>query len=94
MPYPTAGLRTYLTRLEEVCTRTPFDLMIPTLDAEIYLLAGATGELAERGIRAVLPDAGTLARCGKSRLSRLAGDCGVSVPMTAVAAKWPAGHES
>ena len=85
MPYPTVGLPSYLARLEEVRSLTPFDFMIPTLDAEIYLLAGATGKLAELGIRAVLPDPQTLARCGKSKLPRLAADCGVLVPVTAVA---------
>jgi carbamoyl-phosphate synthase large subunit len=85
MPYPTAGLPTYLSRLGEVRSLTPFDYMIPTLDAEIYLLAGATGKLAELGIKVVLPDPVTLARCGKAKLARLAGDCGVAVPVTAVA---------
>lgn len=85
MPYPTVGLPTYLARLAEVRALNPFDLMIPTLDAEIYLLAGATGKLAELGIRAVLPDVRTLTRCGKAKLPQLAEDCGVSVPMTAVA---------
>ena len=84
MPYPTAGLATYLARLQEIHPATPFDLMIPTLDAEIYLLAGATDQLADLGIRAVLPDPVTLARCGKAKLSRLAAACDVAVPLTAV----------
>ena len=84
MPYPTAGLATYLARLREIHLSTPFDLMIPTLDAEIYLLAGATDQLADLGIRAVLPDPVTLARCGKAKLSRLAAACDVAVPLTAV----------
>ena len=84
MPYPTVGLATYLARLKEIRSTTPFDLMIPTLDAEIYLLAGATDQLAALGIQAVLPDPVTLARCGKAKLSRLAADCDVPVPLTAV----------
>ena len=84
MPYPTAGLATCLERLGEIHAATPFDLMIPTLDAEIYLLAGAADRLADMGIRAVLPDPVTLARCGKAKLSQLAEDCGVPVPRTAV----------
>jgi len=84
MPYPTAGLATYLARLREIHLSTPFDLMIPTLDAEIYLLAGATDHLADLGVQAVLPDPVTLARCGKAKLSQLAADCEVPVPLTAV----------
>lgn len=84
MPYPTAGLPAYLARLAEVRARTPFDLLIPTLDAEIYLLAGAAAKLAELGIRVVLPDAVTLARCGKAKLPQLAAACGIAVPQTAV----------
>ena len=84
MPYPTAGLATYLARLREIRMAAPFDLMMPTLDAEIYMLAGATDRLTDLGIQVSLPDPVTLARCGKAKLTRLAADCAVAVPRTAV----------
>lgn len=85
MPYPTAGLSTWLARLEEVRAQSPFDLLVPTLDAEISLLAVARDRLAALGIVARLPDEGTLSRCSKARLPELAEACGVPVPITAVA---------
>ena len=85
MPYPTAGLAAYLARLAEVRAAAPFDWFIPTLDAEIVMLAEATAELAELGIGVSLPYPATLASCGKAKLAELAGLCGVAVPVTAVA---------
>jgi len=85
MPYPTAGLAAFLTRLAEVRGATPFDWFIPTLDAEIVMLAGAVAELAALGIGVRLPDPATLAGCGKARLPELAAQCGVAIPDTAVA---------
>lgn len=85
MPYPTAGLATYLARLKEIQAVSPFDWFIPTLDAEIALLAGAERELAAIGIRVMLPDRETLIRCGKAKLPALAAACGVGIPETGVA---------
>jgi carbamoyl-phosphate synthase large subunit len=85
MPYPTAGLATYLARLAEVRAAAEFDWLIPTLDAEITMLAGAEAELARLGIRVALPGRELLATCGKAHLSALARDCGVHTPETAVA---------
>jgi len=85
MPYPTVGMPTYLARLKEIRALDSFDILIPTLDAEIALLAGATGKLAALGIRALLPDEKTLVRCSKSKLPALAEACDIGVPATAVA---------
>ncbi len=85
MPYAAAGLATCLERVAEIHSQHPFDLLIPTLDAEITLLAGASDQLAQLGIRVLLPDPETLARCAKAKLPALAADCGVAVPETAIA---------
>ncbi len=85
MPYPTAGLPAYLARLTEIRALVPFDLMIPTLDSEIHLLAGNEDQLAKIGIQVVLPDVTTLERCAKSKLPVLAAECDVPVPLTSVA---------
>jgi len=85
MPYPTAGLAAYLTRLAEVRAATPFDWFIPTLDAEIVMLAEAAEELAALGIGVRLPDPAILASCGKAKLADLADQCGVATPATSVA---------
>ena len=84
MPYPTAGLGSYLERLAEVRAAVEFDWLIPTLDAEIALLAGAGPELDKLGIRMMLPERELLARCSKAGLPKLAEECGVASPETAV----------
>lgn len=85
MPYPAAGLAAYLERLAEVRVGAPFDWLMPTLDSEILLLAGAEAELERLGIRAVMPSRSLLARTGKAGMAGLAGACSVSAPATAVA---------
>ena len=85
MPYPTAGPTLYLRRLEEVRARTPFDLFLPSLDAEIVMLAGQLAALGAMGLRCALPEPALLARCSKAKLAELAAACEVPVPQTAVA---------
>jgi len=82
MPYPAAGALAMLERLDAVRASSPFDLFIPTLDAEIELFAGISGELRARGLRFCLPDARTLRMRAKPSLPALAAICGVRVPET------------
>ncbi len=51
------------------------------------LQRGATVDelVADLGIGVLLPDAETLASCGKARLSLVAAKCGIAIPATAVA---------
>ena len=82
MPYPTAGARAFLERLDDVRKQVPFDIFIPTLDAELELLVHLSDELDVRGLSVCLPDRKTLARRSKDKLSELAETCGVAVPGT------------
>ncbi len=82
MVYPTSGADAYLDRLDAILHQSPADLFIPTLDAEIELLAHLPGELEARGLRFVLPDKATLQRRSKQHLPELAEACGVPVPRT------------
>ena len=85
MPFPAAGGAALLERLDAIRERTPFDLFIPTLDAEIEVYAGMSAELRDRGLRFCLPDARTLRTRAKQSLPELAASCGVRVPETHVA---------
>ena len=86
MPYPKAGAKPFLSRLDEVMERAPFDLFIPTLDAEIELLVHLEKELAQRRILTCLPDREMLHRRSKDKLSALAKQCNVQVPETVAVA--------
>lgn len=85
MPYPTVGAKVWLNCLREVKAQTPFDLLIPTLDTEVLMLAGCEEELQAMGVTVLLPTVESLARTGKAHLSDLASECGVGVPATMVA---------
>ncbi len=82
MPYPTNGAAPYLERLDTVLAEAPFDVLIPTLDAEVELLVHLSDDLRKRGVRTFLPDPAMLGRRAKSRLSELAKECEVAVPET------------
>jgi len=88
MPYPAAGGAAHLDRIDAIrkqTKRTPFDLFIPTLDAEIEVLASLHRELNQRGIRVCLPTVDVLKRRAKQHLPALAAACDVRVPETRLA---------
>lgn len=85
VPYPAAGGPALLERLDAIRECSPFDLFLPTLDAEIEVYAGLAGELRARGLRFCLPDARTLRARAKQHLPTLAAACRVRVPETHLA---------
>jgi carbamoyl-phosphate synthase large subunit len=85
MPYPAAGAIAFFQRLDSVHRKTPIDILIPSLDAEIELLVHLGKELAARSIRVCLPEVQSLRRRAKQFLPLLAETCGVAVPKTRVA---------
>ncbi len=82
MPLPAAGAESCLQGLDQVLAHAPADMLIPTMDAEVELLAGIEHEIARRGILTCLPDQAMLSRRAKSRLPTLARDCAVKVADT------------
>ena len=82
MPYPTSGAEPWLERLDAVLAKTPVDIFIPTLDAEIELFVHLAEDLAKRGLRTLLPDKDMLALRAKNHLTELAEKCDVRVPET------------
>ncbi len=97
MPYPAAGGAALLGRIDAIRQRTPFDLFIPTLDAEIEVYSSLHRELSQRGIRVCLPTVDVLKRRAKQHLPALAAICGARVPETRLASDvgnaCQAGHE-
>jgi carbamoyl-phosphate synthase large subunit len=85
MPYPAAGGAALLDRIDAIRRRTPFDLFIPTLDAEIEVYASLHRELARRGLRVCLPGVDVLKRRAKQHLPELAAACDVRIPETRLA---------
>jgi carbamoyl-phosphate synthase large subunit len=55
IPYPSGGADAFVERLIEIHNKTPFDLIIPNLDAELYTFMKSENILNQHGIRAFLP---------------------------------------
>lgn len=85
MPYPAAGGAALLDRIDAIRERTPFDILIPTLDSEIEVFASLGHALKQRGISACLPRADGLKRRAKQFLPALAAVSGVAIPETRLA---------
>ena len=85
IPYPSAGKKILLNRLDDILDQVSFDLLLPTLDAEIEPLIQMKSSLTERGIVTVLPEASAFQRRTKQHLSDLCRECDVKTPQTEVA---------
>jgi carbamoyl-phosphate synthase large subunit len=82
IPYPSAGIDALLERLDYIQRQVPFELLIPTLDAEIQPLIQAQARLAERGIQMVLPTLESFQARSKERLENLVEDLDISIPQS------------
>lgn len=83
IPYPSQGAEVFLERLEAIHARTPIDVFVPTLDAELATILKIRARLGELGIKTFLPDESALERRGKERLHEL-NLHGIPVPAAAV----------
>jgi carbamoyl-phosphate synthase large subunit len=55
IPYPSTGLENLFTRLMNIHEKEKIDLIIPTLDSELYAFSRISSRLAEKGIKTYLP---------------------------------------
>lgn len=55
IPYPSSGIEPLLERLAYIHSREKIDLLIPTLDAELYAFVKLQPKLNELGIKTFLP---------------------------------------
>ncbi|MCB9763169.1 MAG: ATP-grasp domain-containing protein [Alphaproteobacteria bacterium] len=79
IPYPSAGRQAMFDRLAYIQERTPIDVMLPNLDAELPALMGQEAILEELGIRTFLPSRDAYDARSKGRLDKL-NEHGVPVP--------------
>ncbi|MEO6848928.1 MAG: ATP-grasp domain-containing protein [Chthoniobacterales bacterium] len=85
IPYPSVGTQIMLERIDEIRSKFPFTVLIPTLDAELELFISLRKELNDRGIQVMLPDSDALKARRKSNLPTLAAAAKVKVPCTYIA---------
>jgi carbamoyl-phosphate synthase large subunit len=80
LPYPSQGSEALLARLETIHYKTPIDVILPTLDAELTAFLAIVENLEQMGIRSLLPREKSLRMCGKPNLSNLLESHGVRTP--------------
>jgi carbamoyl-phosphate synthase large subunit len=86
LPFPSQGVDGFLGRLAEIHRRSPIDILIANLDAEIPLLVKHRQGFDDLGLRTFLPEAAGLEMRAKDKLSHFADGCGLDTPQTMVAA--------
>ena len=86
LTYPSAGAHAFLDRLRSIHERTPLDVIIPTLDAELPLFIALEPQLRAMGIALFVPTAAQLELRGKAQLAALGRAAGIEVPETAIVA--------
>lgn len=83
IPYPSQGLHALRERLQYIRERVGFDVVIPTLDAELPAFVDLAPELASWGVGTLLPSREQLDLRSKARLAAL-GAKGLPVPPSKV----------
>jgi carbamoyl-phosphate synthase large subunit len=84
IPYPSLGADALRERLKAIHAQTPFDVLIPTLDAELPAMIALEPELAAMGVRMYLPTRAQLDRRSKVNLVALGKQAQIAVPETRV----------
>lgn len=83
-PLPGDPAATLLRRLKEINEKEGIDLLIPALDSELAIFALHRNDLADLGIRMVIPSAESVRSRYKQRLASWAHGKGIFSPLTEV----------
>lgn len=80
IPYPSSGLENLFSRISEINEIEKIDLLIPTLDSELYGFVKLQDKLSSIGIKTFLPTLEQLNIRGKDKLFDFCKDSGIKVP--------------
>ncbi len=80
LPFPSEGMVTFLDRLRYIHEREHIDIIIPNLDAELFIYIKIKDKLEEMGIRLCLPTIEQFDSRQKYRLPDFGEKMGFSVP--------------
>ena len=84
IPYPSQGKDALQARLEQVQAKTPLDVLIPNLDAELPVFADLEGWMREQGIGTFLPSREQLDLRSKANLVELGARAKIATPATRI----------
>src|SRR5690606_27565237 len=85
MPFPGAGAKATLDRLDEILETESIDYLIPCLDSELDNYIELQAELKARGIGCVLPTQQALDDRAKPNLDKFCRELDVPTPRTLMA---------
>ncbi len=80
LPFPSVGRQAVLARLLEVKNRFGLDMLLPTLDSELRVVAALEQELTREKIATLVPRIESVDAVSKSRLGELGERAGFRVP--------------
>lgn len=80
IPYPSSGLDNFFERIVQIHKKEKLDLIIPTLDAELYAFAKLSARLSDLGIRTFLPTVEQLNIRAKDKLFDFCSHNNIKVP--------------
>lgn len=84
IPYPSQGPEALLERLKYIHYRENLDIIIPTLDSELYNFIYISSDLEKIGIKTFLPTLDNLDKRAKDKLSAFCESAGIEAPKTFV----------
>lgn len=78
---PRLGDHSFQSRFLDICTTLEVDLVVPTIDTELPLLASMASNLAEAGTTVLVSDAGLIEiTADKRKTEKVFGDHGIRTP--------------
>ena len=80
IPYPAGGLETFFERIKYITSKEKIDVIIPTLDAELYAFIKLESRLEQLGIKMFLPTLEHLNLRGKDKLFSFCDTNGILAP--------------
>ncbi len=84
IPYPSQGPESLLERLRYIHSKENIDVIIPTLDSELYNFIHISDELAVLGIKTFLPTTDNLEKRSKDKLFEFCEENEIDSPKTFV----------
>lgn len=80
IPYPSSGLNNFFDRIAQIHKKEKLDLIIPTLDSELYAFAKLSDKLKDLGIKTFIPTTEQLNIRAKDKLFDFCSKNNIKVP--------------
>ncbi|MGD9202280.1 MAG: ATP-grasp domain-containing protein [Chitinispirillia bacterium] len=80
LPYPSAGVESYMSRLSYIHQKENIDIIIPALDAELPLYMKTEDIFENMGIKMMIPERESFRKRSKDNLKEIAANTGLVLP--------------